>query len=46
MSHSGSIFGSCMLIMGGFNTEQKRTIGDFKAFDCEIRRWIETKVYI
>jgi len=34
-----------MLVHGGYNTEQKKTLHDFGLFDLEKQKWILHKVY-
>ena len=45
MSHAAGNLGCIMLIHGGYTTEQKKVLDDFKLFDVEEARWIETITY-
>lgn len=33
MSHASCIYGPCLIIHGGYNTEKRRTYSDFSIFD-------------
>ena len=41
MNHVSALYGSLMLIHGGYTTENKQTLSDFNLFDMEDRKWIE-----
>jgi Galactose oxidase, central domain len=44
-NHTASILGGIMLVHGGYNTEQKKTMNDFGFFDLERQKWILHKVF-
>ncbi|CDW80498.1 kelch motif family protein [Stylonychia lemnae] len=44
-NHASAIFGSIMMIHGGFFADQRKLLNDFALFDCDMNRWIMTRVY-
>lgn len=44
MYHTSAVFGSLMLIHGGYSSEGKIALSDFNLFDIEVHKWIKAKV--
>ena len=42
--HPSAVFGSLMLIHGGYSSEGKISLSDFNLFDIEVHKWIKAKV--
>jgi len=45
MGHVSQVFGSMMLVQGGFSTDTKQTLGDFHLFDIDEKKWINCEVH-
>lgn len=39
------MYGSIMLINGGYFADHKKLLNDFALFDCDLNEWIKTRVY-
>ena len=45
MGHVSQIYGSMMLVQGGFSTDTKQTLSDFNLFDLDEKKWINCDIY-